>query len=120
MTLAKDCSGLQLNSTTVEYRDIFSCSKTTDTNCFFNAVNASDTNDLKVCKFDFTNTATVSFTQSNDTSYFISDLAPVDADNVIVNGFKASVTPQKFVFYSSNHSSTSVNWAVEGDTFGKY
>lgn len=120
MTIAKDCSGLQLTTNTTEFEDILSCSRTTDTNCFFTAVNPSDTSDRRVCKFDFTNTENISYTQHNDSNYVISDLAPVDADNIIVNGFDGGSNPNKFLFYSTNHSSTSINWAVEADTFGKY
>ena len=121
MNIAKDCSDLVLTSnSSVDYQDILSCSKTTDSNCYFTAENASDSNDVKVCKFDFLNTGTVFYTKHNYTVYKISDIAPVDADNIIVSAFDATSTPNRFVFYSSNHSSTSVNWAVRADTFGKY
>ena len=120
MNIAKDCSDLKLETGFSFYQDILSCSKTTDTNCYFTAENASDRNDVKVCKFDFTNTGTVSYTEHNNTDYVYSDIAPVDADNIIVSGFDTASNPQKFVFYNSNHSSTSVNWAVIADTFGKY
>ena len=121
MNIAKDCSNLVLTSdSSVFYQDILSCSKTTDTNCYFTAENVSSSSDVKVCKFDFTNTGTVTFTEHNNTSYVYSDIAPVDADNIIVSAFDTASTPNKFVFYSSNHSSTNVNWAVIADTFGKY
>ena len=121
MNIAKDCSDLVLISNSlVAYQDILSCSKATDTNCYFTAENALDRNDVKVCKFDFTNKGTVSYTEHNNTDYAYSDIAPVDAENIIVSAFDTASTPNKFVFYSSNHSSTSVNWAVIADTFGKY
>ena len=121
MNIAKECTALVLQSNaSAFYQDILSCSKTTDTNCYFTAENASDSNDVKVCKFDFTNAGTVSYTQHNNTDYAYSDIAPVDGDNIIVSGFDNTSNPNKFVFYSSNHSSSSVNWAVKADTFGKY
>ena len=120
MNIAKDCSDLKLQTGSGSYQDILSCSKTTDTNCYFTAENASLSSDVKVCKFDFTNTGTVSYTEHNNTDYAYSDIAPVDGDNIIVSGFDSTSNPNKFVFYSSNHSSSSVNWAVKADTFGKY
>ena len=120
MNIAKDCSDLNLRTGSGDYQDILSCSKTTDTNCYFTAENVSSSSDVKVCKFDFTNIGNVSYTEHNNTGYVYSDIAPVDGDNIIVSGFDTASTPQKFVFYSSNHSSTSVNWVVIADTFGKY
>ena len=112
---------LRLNTNSSNYyQNILSCSKTIETNCYFTVENFLDSNDVKVCKFDFTSIETVSFTQHNNTDYAISDIAPVDDDNIIVSAFDTASTPNKFVFYSSNHSSTSVNWAVIADTFGKY
>ena len=121
MNIAKDCSDLVLASnSSIFYQDILSCSKTTDTNCYFTAENVSSSSDVKVCKFDFTNIGNVSYTEHNNTGYVYSDIAPVDGDNIIVSGFDSTSNPNKFVFYSSNHSSSSVNWAVKADTFGKY
>ena len=120
MNIAKDCSVPKLTSRIGTYTNILSCSKTTDTNCYFTAENDSDRDDIKVCKFDFTNTGTVSYTNHDNTDYRISNIAVVDADNIIVSAFDIASTPNKFVFYSSNHSSTSVNWAVIADAFGKY
>ena len=120
MSIAKDCSDLKLETGSGRYQNILSCSKTADTKCYFTAENASDSSDIKVCKFDFTNTGSVSYTQHNNTDYEISDIAVVDADNIIVSAFNAATTPDEFIFYSSNHSSTSVSWAVKADAFGKY
>ena len=120
MNIAKDCSGLKLQAGYIFHQDILSCSKTTDTNCYFTAENVSSSSDVKVCKFDFTNIGNVSYTEHNNTGYVYSDIAPVDGDNIIVSGFDSTSNPNKFVFYSSNHSSSSVNWAVKADTFGKY
>ena len=120
INVSKQASSLKLHSGSAEFQDILSCSRTTNTNCYFTAENSFNSDDIRVCKFDFTNTGTISFTQHNNTDYAISDIAPVDGDNVIVSAFDTASTPNKFVFYSSNHSSTSVNWVVIADTFGKY
>ena len=120
INIAKNCSDLVLHSGSVNYQDILSCSKTTDTNCYFIAENYTVDTNIKVCKFDFTSTGNISYTQHNSTRIVYSDIATVDAENIIVSGLEIFSNPQQFVFYSTNHSSTSVNWVVIADTFGKY
>ena len=117
MDIAKQCSDLELQSNiSVYYQDILSCN---ETKCYFTAENASDSSEVRVCKFDFTNPGSVSYTEHNDTNYKISDIATVDTDNIIVSAFDTVSSTQKFVFYRSNHSSGSISWAVTADTFGK-
>ena len=94
----------------------YECSKDTDTLCYFLALNGSN---HKVCQFDYTSTGSISLTEPSISTYSLVSFTPITGENIIVAGFDASSTPHKFILYSSNHSSTSVNWAVETNATGK-
>ena len=100
------------------YRTNFVCSGTEDSSniCFFLGLGTQDSNQ-KVWKFDFANPSYLIYTDSNDTNHQLTSVTPIDDDNVIVSGYDPTTTPQKFIIYSSNFSSTSMNWAVEANTF---
>ena len=101
------------------YHALFMCSGTTETICFFLALRTQDGR-RKVCKFDFANPSHINCSHSSDANHLITSVTPIDDNNVIACGFNTNVDPNKFIFYSSNHSSTNVNWAIEANTFGMY
>ena len=75
----------------------------------------------KICRFDFANPSQVNYTTSNEGDQVLTGIAPVDDSNIIVSGY---IIPTEdapsYVFYSSNFSSTSKNWAIETELDGKY
>ena len=50
----------------------------------------------------------------------MSTIDALDDENFIVGGFDSESTPHKHVFYSSNISAASMNWAVQADALEDY
>ena len=105
VNFSKNCSSLAVPS--LEYQARLICSKNNDNICFFLGGN---TNGNKICKFNFANPSQINYT---DSSRLVSGIAPVDENNVIASGYHFNEGPPAFIFFSSNHSSTSPNWAID-------
>ena len=95
------------------YSATLKCSRTTDSKCFFNWLGLFVANDHKVCKVDFTSTASLSTADPGNSNTYIFTVDALDDDNFIAGGFDSSSTPHKHIFYSANMSSTSLNWGVQ-------
>ena len=118
MDIAKELGSYNLEGN--DYQTTFTCSKDTDTNCYFTGNNPFVSTRKIAIKFDYNSTGNYSFASVNDTNIYFNSITPVDTENVIVAGFDASATTHKYVYFSSNFSSNETNWIVEANTFGKY
>ena len=117
LNIATQFSTLEI--TTTSYASTLKCSRNTDSLWFFNWQGSSGS-DHKVCKADFTNLSTINYADPDNTNLRMSTIDALDDENFIVGGFDSESTPHKHVFYSSNISATSMNWAVQADALEDY
>ena len=75
-------------------------------------MNSSNFEDHRACKFDFSSTTAVTYSDPDGSNHYLSSITAINDDHVIAGGFVVAPTP-KYFFYRHNFGNSSKVWAIE-------
>ena len=97
------------------FQSSFSCDSANDNICYF--ITRLTVDDFQAGRIDFSSLDSITLSDLPDSDYYLSSIAALNDQQVIVAGF--SSIDRDHTFYRYNFTSDRIDWAVQAGSLGK-